>query len=280
MDDPRALAQKMFFSKTRGLEEKRSKEVKTALGDLNKKGLFKSGRRYVTVYEINKKYLLELPLQIKLDIEKDLINKGLQEPDDQLNEVIKTHLRRFVRDIAYNDLIRATDDDFKARQGDPLHEQFHERIRSDTDEARAHYFNEVDILIPLSQAEAKMKEEPTSMNITYKITGMANFGQVIGDIEVNVQQIKESGHEEIAQALAELTEVIANDPKLIDDDKSQAIGQMQELSQQVKVEKESRNKGVIEAILTHLPTLMILSDKCQELWVRYEPIIRGFLKGE
>ena len=281
MSDPRTLARQMFSSKTRGFEERREEEIKAILADRSRRGSVLSGARHKAVYRVNKKYLLELPLKTKLEIEKELIQKRLQEPNEQLKEVLQQDFRKYIQDFSRNNLVRATDEDLRNREpGDNVRGYFHQKIADDCENTRADYITEIEILIPLSQAEARMKEEPTSMNITYKITGMANFGQVIGDIEVNVQQIKESGHEEIAQALAELTEVIANDPKLTDGDKTQAIGQMQELSQQVRVEKESRNKGVIEAIFAHLPTLITLSEKCQELWGKYEPIIRGFLKGE
>jgi len=279
MDDPRTIALNMLSSRTREFEERREKEIKTILADHNKRGVLQSGARHKAVYRVNKKYLLELPLKTKLEIERELIQKRLQEPNQQLKKVLEQDFRTYVREFARKRLLRETEHDLSiGKSGDNVREYFHQTIEDDCENTRAAYFNEIAILLPLSQAEARMKEEPVSMNITYNITGMANFGQVIGDINVNVQQIKQRGHEEIAEALKELTEAIVNDVSLKDDDKTQAIGQMQELSKQARVEKESRNKGVIEAIFTHLPTLMTLSEKCQELWGKYEPIIRGFLE--
>ena len=125
----------------------------------------------------------------------------------------------------------------------------------------------------------KEKEEPVSMNITYNITGMANFGQVIGDISVKVQQIERQGHADIAKALKDLTEVIVNDPALTDEQKTEAVEQMQELTKQASAEEASRSKGVIRAIFTHLPGVITISEECKELWEQYEPIIRDFLLG-
>ena len=167
MDDPRTVALNMLSSRTREFEERREEEIQAILADHNKRGVLQSGMRHKAVYRVNKKYLLELTLKTKLEIEKELIQKGFQKPNEELKEVLQQDFRNYVRDFARNRLVRATDEDLRNRgPGDDLRGYFHQMIGDDCENTRADYFNEIEILIPLSQAEAKMKEEPASMNIT------------------------------------------------------------------------------------------------------------------
>jgi len=276
--DVRLLSQQMFSDRTRDLEEQREKEIATILADHSSREMLQSGPRHIAVYAANKKYLLELPLKTMLEIEEELIQKRFQDPDEDLKKVLQRQLRCFIRERARNDLLRAADHDLRnTKPEDRLRGHFHSQIEDDCENIRAAYFNKIEILIPLSQADLKMKEEPASLNLTYNITGMANFGQVIGDISVNVQQVKQQGHEAVAEALKELTEAIVNDPDLSDEQKEGAVGQMKELTEQARLDAASRNRGVLDAILGYLPTVIKLSKKCAELWDNYEPLIRQFL---
>ncbi len=143
MDDPRTLALKMFSSRTREFEERREEEIKTVLADHNKRGV----GRHKAVYRVNKKYLLELPLKTKFEIEKELIRKGLQEPNEQLKEVLQQEVRNYIQDFARNNLVRETDIDLRNREpGDNVRGYFHQKIAEDCENTRADYFNEIEIL--------------------------------------------------------------------------------------------------------------------------------------
>ena len=169
MTDPRTLALQMFSSRTRDFEERREKEIAAVLEDHSRRGVLQSGMRHEAVYDINRKFLLELPLKIKLEIEKELIQKGLREAGEELKEVLQQDIRNYIRDFPSNDLLRAIDHDLRGlKPGDGLRGHFHQKARHDCENTRADYFTEVAILMPLSQADATMKEEeePTSINTT------------------------------------------------------------------------------------------------------------------
>lgn len=78
-----------------------------------------------------------------------------------------------------------------------------------------------------------------SMKVNYKITRIAHFGQVVGDIAVSVQAIRTDGHEEIANALKGLTEAIVDASDLNEEQKADAVGRIRELSRQVTMDKDS-----------------------------------------
>ena len=86
-------------------------------------------------YSIIHKYILEFPLQINLEVEKDLINKGLQEPNENLKGIIQDQIKRLLRQ-AQTRLRDVTSQDLKKPQDDRLALHFQSLINQDVRKAK------------------------------------------------------------------------------------------------------------------------------------------------
>jgi len=163
--DNRELAQKMFLTETQDLLDRREKEITKALGGFSSRGVLSSGMRLTGIYEINKKYILDLPVSVKLKVERELLEKGLQKPDDNLAQVIKDELADFLQKCQL-DLKKVTDHDLGKsgfKSDDKLVEDFHNRIVVDLEKAQSDTFNKVEIMISLGAAESPSPVEKVNV---------------------------------------------------------------------------------------------------------------------
>lgn len=97
------------------------------------------------------------------------------------------------------------------------------------------------------------------ISVTNSTIGLLNAGEIedIGTISVNVKDLHKHGIEDVALAIKKLTEAVA-ESELNPKNRSEALDQLQELSQQATAHPEKRAKtGVIRAIFNDLANMFI-----------------------
>jgi uncharacterized protein with beta-barrel porin domain len=118
-----------------------------------------------------------------------------------------------------------------------------------------------------------------NINISKSVIGMLNTGQIQGvrSISVNVSVLAQSGHKDMAEALKHLTEAVAENQEITDEQRTELLDQLDELSTQAAMPPDKRVKrGVTKAILTAFATGMGAAGGLAEVWSTWGQAIRSF----
>ncbi len=119
----------------------------------------------------------------------------------------------------------------------------------------------------------------TNINFNNSQVGFLNSGQIqnVESIAVNVSQLQDSGSNNIAEAIKQLTQAVTASQELQDTDKTIVLEQLEELSKQAVLAPEQRAKsGVLKAIAMGIPTTLAAAGSCAEAWSRWGPVILDF----
>ena len=85
-----------------------------------------------------------------------------------------------------------------------------------------------------------------NIHIADSVVGSINTGTV-QTVDVSITYLKQAGNNEVAEALRQLTEAIANEPSLLSDDKNNLLDQVAYLSDQASSAAKDRKRGMIKA---------------------------------
>lgn len=98
---------------------------------------------------------------------------------------------------------------------------------------------------------------PTFIEITDAQVGQLNVDSIVtaDSIDIKIGTLRQTGHQDIADALKGLSEaIIALEKKASEHEKEMLLGQVSYLSEQATLSEDKRNPGVINATLTNLAT--------------------------
>jgi len=118
-----------------------------------------------------------------------------------------------------------------------------------------------------------------NINIDRSVIGMLNAGQIrdVQNIEINVSALVESGNPEVAQALKAITEVVAASKEISNEQRTELLDQLDELSSQAALIPDKRAKpGVIKAILSGLSVGLSGAGGLAEVWSTWGATIKAF----
>jgi stage III sporulation protein SpoIIIAA len=118
-----------------------------------------------------------------------------------------------------------------------------------------------------------------NINIDRSVIGMLNAGQIqdVQNISVNVTSLVESGNSGVAQALKNITEAVAASQEVNEEQRSEILDQLDELSSQAALPSDKRAKlGVIKAVLASLATTLGAAGGLAEVWSTWGPAICTF----
>jgi hypothetical protein len=105
----------------------------------------------------------------------------------------------------------------------------------------------------------KMRRDgPISIG-TLNVTGIANIGKIVGDINQSINQSQGMGHTEIAAILKELTQAVISDPRLSPGDREEALQNLHAVASESAQPVGERKMGVVKASLAYLPALLSAS---------------------
>jgi hypothetical protein len=106
-----------------------------------------------------------------------------------------------------------------------------------------------------------------------------NAGEIkkVGSISANVSTLSESGHAEIARAIKELTEAIAESQELSADERTYILENLDELSKQAALSPDERAKtGVIKSLVSGVGGSLSAAGGLAEVWTTWGWAIRAF----
>lgn len=108
-----------------------------------------------------------------------------------------------------------------------------------------------------------------NIKIEGSTVGMLNTGHIqdVKNIDINVTSLAGGGNAEVADAFKMLTESVAENKEVSDEQKSELLDQLAELSGQAAAAPEKRaGPGVIKALLTGLATGLAAVGGLAETW--------------
>lgn len=117
----------------------------------------------------------------------------------------------------------------------------------------------------------------TLQNINHSVVGMINTSEnqriEIQRIDVFMGQLKDSGQEELVQALKEFTEAVISETKLNEELKEELIEQISFITEQSTLPKKGRKTGLVKAILEKISKTVDAFEVLHLLWVKLYPLL-------
>jgi len=113
------------------------------------------------------------------------------------------------------------------------------------------------------------------VTVTGGNVGTINFGNV-HDIQVKIKALTESGNVGLANALAELTNVILNNEECQAQEKDELLEQVAFLTAQATASPADRKSGMIKTIFTSVKQSAETVKSIGDAWSTIEPIIKNF----
>ena len=123
------------------------------------------------------------------------------------------------------------------------------------------------------------EKQVTEINISNSTIGILNTGQMknIETININIGKLNETGSDAVAEALKNITAAVAESAELPADAKSDALEQLENLSEQATLAEAERSKpGVLKAVFTTLSGALAAGGSIAGIWATWGPTIQKF----
>jgi len=123
------------------------------------------------------------------------------------------------------------------------------------------------------------ENRPQSMQIHIHNVGIFNQGEManIDALTVNLSTLADSGNLEVATALKNLTEAIADSQELEPEKRSEALELLGDLSKQAALPKESRaNLASLRVIGSALTSICTTAGGLASVWSAFGPVIKAY----
>jgi alcohol dehydrogenase class IV len=99
----------------------------------------------------------------------------------------------------------------------------------------------------------------------------------VGDINQSINQVQNSGSQEMAEILGKISNAILSDSRLKPQDQQEAIENIRTLAQEAGLPSTNRKLGIVKATLAYIPSLLSAStDILNYFQVHLEDIRRFF----
>lgn len=246
-------------------EEERNK----LMGEMNRMGALSSGGTAAGLARIKiegaEKKLLAL-----IDSVKELIDLGVVKPDSAWKAKILPYLERNLKSL---ETVHPNPLPFLRGGESIIVSQFKNALPGLQGRVRRRF----ELMFFDEAARATMdRKGPISIG-TLNVTGIANLGEIIGDINQSINQVQSAGSEEIANILKELSQAVIGDPKLEKQNRQEAIENIRTLAEQASIPEGQRTMGVVKAALLYIPSLLSAStDVLNYFHINLEQIKRFF----
>jgi hypothetical protein len=127
-----------------------------------------------------------------------------------------------------------------------------------------------------------VEHKPTTFNnisIDRSVIGMLNTGQLkeVENISISISSLEESGYKDVAEAIRQLTKAVAEYQGISNEQRTELLDQLDELSNQATLSPERRVKpGVLKVILTGLAASLGAAGGLAEVWSTWGSTILAF----
>jgi hypothetical protein len=112
-----------------------------------------------------------------------------------------------------------------------------------------------------------------NIKIDNSVVGAINTGNVHA-IDVNISHLKHAGGDEVSEALAQLTEAIANDKTMPDAERRRLLDQVEFVTEQAVKGADARRPGMITAALGALDATAKSTASLAAIWKFAHPILK------
>jgi hypothetical protein len=138
-----------------------------------------------------------------------------------------------------------------------------------------------DLEIRLRRQEAGLRKdhkENHAVHISITNAANVNLGTQVGTITAALNTVAEQGpsHREFAQAIKQVSDLIAQSSAISDPDKQQALQVISELVNQAGLKPEDRSTGTVKALVTGFASMIGTAADVTTLWLAYSHLIRTF----
>lgn len=113
-----------------------------------------------------------------------------------------------------------------------------------------------------------------NLNIDRSSIGVVNTGN-IGTVDTAIGSLREKGHDEVAEALTNLTEAVAQSAEMQVSDRDTVLGLLSVLASEATLPKEQRRKGAMSAIVEQVGKVLSIAGSVSQLWEKYGHILAG-----
>jgi len=117
------------------------------------------------------------------------------------------------------------------------------------------------------------------INIDRSVIGMLNTGSIqnVKQIDVNVRTMTDAGRVEMANALRALTEAVASNREVSDQQRTEMLDQLNLVSNEAVAPDETRKAGIIKPVVTALAGSLSAAGSLAKLWSMFgDAICRHF----
>jgi hypothetical protein len=106
------------------------------------------------------------------------------------------------------------------------------------------------------------------LSIDRSVIGMLNTGQIrdVENININVSSLIDSGQTEVAQALKQLTEAVAGEKEISEEQRTELLDHLSELSNQAGLVPQARKLGIIKSVTIGFVTSLTGAGALAQLW--------------
>jgi hypothetical protein len=116
-----------------------------------------------------------------------------------------------------------------------------------------------------------------NIRVDRSVVGSINTAQV-ARIDVAMKNIKNTGNDDVTQAIKELTEAVVNNEKIETDQKNQIIEQLTFLAEQAALPKAQQQTSVITMVLKAVPLTLSAITSLNTLWTQWGGTIEQYFK--
>jgi hypothetical protein len=123
------------------------------------------------------------------------------------------------------------------------------------------------------------EKQMTAINVSNSSIGILNTGLIynVKAININIGKLSEIGADEVANALKNVTDAVAETAELPDEAKSDVLEQLESLSEQATLPEAQRNKpAVLKAVFTSLNVALAAGGSLAGIWATWGPAIQKF----
>ena len=114
-----------------------------------------------------------------------------------------------------------------------------------------------------------------NINITNSTVGVVALQSTLTNIDASIGNIRNSGNQELANALSKMTETATN-ADLSENQKKDVLGQIELLSEQAQKPENERRPAIAKAAYSLLNTIATTVDSLSKIWIVCGPIISSF----
>lgn len=107
--------------------------------------------------------------------------------------------------------------------------------------------------------------------------GSVNFGNIQGDVNANVANLKGPNAAEIKVLMDELARVVATSTGLDDESRDTAGEALEVISEAISIGPSGKGGALLKSALRRLPAALALVEEGKRLWEQALPLIKSYL---